>query len=681
MNALSCLSIATIILLSGLFGQDTRNRRFSNTFLGYDQNQTVNNLIDGSLNQGDFNESLEPNIRSLFSNINNGQHLAAFDYSIDYLIQSKISSSGTGFPINEESLLDAVETVTKVFLEEASVDGVDDDLFQQNASRILLENFVTDQDGLDSLNLSISERINKLSSLYTNALGQTASINAVGSGLSNFFYSTLSLYSNDNPNLIDYNQTDLTIGIEAVSKTDNAQSDVMLFGGTDQFYNFDPAKSNFVTKAANGITKAFIKTYDLDSNASNSNAFDVLSKSLLEGLFNFSSEIGSEENADFTLELLKSTSSGVSQGSTKVLFSDVNLAETGKAIEYSEELSYYLSSNGILTASETGNLGIGYNDIAEAISFGTAMGARLMGENQDKIMNQIDPTLTNPKNTRKLLSKALSSGSSNGSLTAIANIAATDNAIGWENVKEVASQAAKGAMIANVANVIYFGEDDELLPIINFSAQGATYGATKTLALNNVEKPQGLTEDLTVEVARTSSHGSSLGATFAAVGLKSANPVTNENDTVSNKSVQAVAYGATIGSILGASESGNGDPIVVKQASKQGVTEGSLIGSGFATDYQESFFVENDVEDMELAAKKNILSSINSMNADASLEAMNSLATKKVKTSSRDMLLLIRKFNISPNTTNPATIYQRPTKKKSGDDFPFTDKFPAATPI
>ena len=681
MNALSCLSIATIVLLSGLFGQDTGNRRFSNTFLGYDQNQTVNNLIDGSLNQGDFNESLEPNIRSLFSNINNGQHLAAFDYSIDYLIQSKISSSGTGFPINEESLLDAVETITKVFLEEASVDGVDDNLFQQNASRILLENFVTDQDGLDSLNLSISDRINKLSSLYTNALGQTASINAVGSGLSNFFYSTLSLYSNDNPNLIDYNQTDLSIGIEAVSKTDNAQSDVMLFGGTDQFYNFDPAKSNFVTKAANGITEAFIKTYDLDSNASDSNAFDVLSKSLLEGLFNFSSEIGSEENADFTLELLKSTSSGVSQGSTKVLFSDVNLAETGKAIEYSEELSYYLSSNGILTASETGNLGIGYNDIAEAISFGTAMGARLMGENQDKIMNQIDPTLTNPKNTRKLLSKALSSGSSNGSLTAIANIAATDNAIGWENVKEVASQAAKGAMIANVANVIYFGEDDELLPIINFSAQGATYGATKTLALNNVEKPQGLTEDLTVEVARTSSHGSSLGATFAAVGLKSANPVTNENDTVSNKSVQAVAYGATIGSILGASESGNGDPIVVKQASKQGVTEGSLIGSGFATDYQESFFVENDVEDMEIAAKKNILSSINSMNADASLEAMNSLATKKVKTSSRDMLLLIRKFNISPNTTNPATIYQRPTKKKSGDDFPFTDKFPAATPI
>ena len=56
-------------------------------------------------------------------------------------------------------------------------------------------------------------------------------------------------------------------------------------------------------------------------------------------------------------------------------------------------------------------------------------------------------------------------------------------------------------------------------------------------------------------------------------------------------------------------------------------------------------------------------------------------ATKKVKTSSRDMLLLIRKFNINPNTTNPATIFQRPNSKQSGNDFPFPDKFPAATPI
>ena len=165
------------------------------------------------------------------------------------------------------------------------------------------------------------------------------------------------------------------------------------------------------------------------------------------------------------------------------------------------------------------------------------------------------------------------------------------------------------------------------------------------------------------------------------MGLKGSDPINNENDSVSNDAVKAVAYGSTIGSILGAAASGNGDPVVVQQAAKQGVTEGSMIGSGFATVYQEDFFVDNDYEDMQIAAKKNLITTINSMNADASIEAMNSLATKKVKTSSRDMLLLIRKFNISPNTTNPATIFQRPNKKQTGNDFPFDDKFPAASPI
>ena len=42
-----------------------------------------------------------------------------------------------------------------------------------------------------------------------------------------------------------------------------------------------------------------------------------------------------------------------------------------------------------------------------------------------------------------------------------------------------------------------------------------------------------------------------------------------ENDTPSNDAVKAVTYGSTIGAILGASESGNGDPVVVQQAAKQ----------------------------------------------------------------------------------------------------------------
>ena len=92
-----------------------------------------------------------------------------------------------------------------------------------------------------------------------------------------------------------------------------------------------------------------------------------------------------------------------------------------------------------------------------------------------------------------------------------------------------------------------------------FFTQGSTFGSTSTLELNNVEKPLGKIEDLSVEVARSSAHGASLGATFSAVGLKGSDPINKENDSVSNDAVKAVAYGSTIGSILGAAASGNGD--------------------------------------------------------------------------------------------------------------------------
>ena len=49
--------------------QNTGNRRFSNTFLGYDQNQSVISAVDSSLDQGDFNASLAENLKILYSSI------------------------------------------------------------------------------------------------------------------------------------------------------------------------------------------------------------------------------------------------------------------------------------------------------------------------------------------------------------------------------------------------------------------------------------------------------------------------------------------------------------------------------------------------------------------------------------------------------------------------------------
>ena len=102
--------------------------------------------------------------------------------------------------------------------------------------------------------------------------------------------------------------------------------------------------------------------------------FDLLTKSILKGVYSYADDIGSIQNKDFVLELLKSTTSGITEGSTTV-FLNTNLSESGQAIDLSEEISVSLSKNGILLVSEMSLDGIEYNDVAEAISFGTSMGA------------------------------------------------------------------------------------------------------------------------------------------------------------------------------------------------------------------------------------------------------------------------------------------------------------------
>jgi hypothetical protein len=86
---------------------------------------------------------------------------------------------------------------------------------------------------------------------------------------------------------------------------------------------------------------------------------------------------------------------------------------------------------------------------------------------------------------------------------------------------------------------------------------------------------------------------------------------------------------------------------------------------------------------VELASKKNIIKAVAESSSNASSSAGEGRATKTIRSNSKNMILLMRKFNINPRTTNPTRIYQ---KQKSQDrefdsDFPLTDKFRAASPI
>jgi hypothetical protein len=56
------------------------------------------------------------------------------------------------------------------------------------------------------------------------------------------------------------------------------------------------------------------------------------------------------------------------------------------------------------------------------------------------------------------------------------------------------------------------------------------------------------------------------------------------------------------------------------------------------------------------------------------------MATKTIKASASDMLLLMQKYNISPGTTNPGFVFPNP-KRKGEEDYLFEEKFPVASPI
>jgi len=57
------------------------------------------------------------------------------------------------------------------------------------------------------------------------------------------------------------------------------------------------------------------------------------------------------------------------------------------------------------------------------------------------------------------------------------------------------------------------------------------------------------------------------------------------------------------------------------------------------------------------------------------------MAVKSIQTNSRDMLLLMRKFNINPLFTNPTKIFSNPAKKEEEAPKPLKDEFPVASPI
>ena len=236
-----------------------------------------------------------------------------------------------------------------------------------------------------------------------------------------------------------------------------------------------------------------------------------------------------------------------------------------------------------------------------------------------------------------------------------------------------------GSLIGNVGISIYYPNPLDRLALINSAAQGATVGSITGVSAFDLTK-EDATETFDIEIARSSSNGAAFGATFETIALTDANPKDFSSDSTTINVVQAVTYGSTFGAITAGNDPDVGAPaadaVIFKQATKQGSIEGSLNGASLGTGSSEENIDTND-----LRSRSSIVIAAASTNSQAAADASSSMATKAIRTSTSDMLMLMKKFNINPRLTNPTKIFNSNTSDNEEDNFLFEDNLNVASPI
>ena len=166
-----------------------------------------------------------------------------------------------------------------------------------------------------------------------------------------------------------------------------------------------------------------------------------------------------------------------------------------------------------------------------------------------------------------------------------------------------------------------------------------------------------------------------MGAIFQIVGLlDDSMPDKRTYDVETINAVESVTYGSTFGAITGGLEAGE-DAIIIKQAIHQGATEGARAGVALGLGVPESV-----ADTLATKSQAAINTAVRSANDKAAVDANSNMAVKTVKASSRDILQLMRLYNISPRYTNPSGIFSNPNRKAQ-DDRLFKETFPVASPI
>ncbi len=515
----------------------------------------------------------------------------------------------------------------------------------------------------------------------------------------------------------------MLIGVSAIEPDRETPVNDMRFGGKS---GFDPENFRAFQQLAVGLTQGFLnsKQTKLTSEEPPSNFEDgpllnvsdfaelseyensIIESStngLLSALLEVSendASLTAEQSSLYAYDSIKSLANGFVLASTVYATSEPEYLSEGLYIEAAER-----TSRGVAHATISHEIsqtsGFSPQRLAESVSHGSAMGGQLATV-LPKSMEFVDNWEIFSQ-SRRDVAQAIARGSSFGAVDAAASflldletaktVPATENNEGFQItapqdntsllIERVAQGSSLGAMVGTTGLAIYY-PTDQLVPIINFTAQGSAYGSInskKLDSLNNSETEQNpATEEIQVAIARQTAIGSSMGAVFEPSVLLGLRPDAKANDKQTTDNISAASFGAVYGAIqgrkepdlidisTGTSSTKLSDEISITeitQSSKQGSTEGALVGAKLALGLDDS-------SDDSLNSKGVILKAINKTNAQAASEATSTLTSSSnsnsgtplvgnpLRTSSKDMLLLMRKYGINPRYTNAATMFKRP---------------------
>ena len=637
--------------------------------LSVDQELEIENSIDLDELQSEIEPSqpLIEGMEAVYQNINVEQAEEALSHAVDYLAKNRVA-----FTLTDEEITSGLLSVISAFLE---VFPEDEQLLQvpQTVFSSIIPEWV------DKWKSSANKWVN----LITHALVQSVAEDKAALMSGAVIKSLLSLINDGqaNPEIGFYP------GIEPVESFETLNANMKFNEDLSPFGKFDPIKTELIRSAVYSISSSLFSTETMTEEKIGTLTQDH-SKSIIEETFLFMKNLEGN-HAIFTYELTKVVSNAFVMGSVASMIDDENYNSKEfpllVAKEASEQIAFHVIDEALnLDMEEEWDL----KRLAEATSFGSSVGAQMASI----LEKSMDFTPNWEKYERKQLAKSTAEGSSLGSTSAridqakekLGTAANIDESEGIaENARNdllsISQHSAMGSLIGNVGISIYYPNPIDRLALINSAAQGATAGSITGVSALDLSKEDS-TETFDIEIARSSSSGAAFGATFETIALTDANPKDFSSDSTTINVVQAVTYGSTFGAITAGNDPDVGAPaadaVIFKQATKQGAIEGSLNGASLGTGSSEENINTND-----LRSRSSIVKAAASTNAQAAADASSSMATKAIRTSTSDMLLLMKKFNINPRLTNPTKIFNSKTNNNEEDEFLFEDNLKVASPI